>query len=127
MICYIASFDITSQIVHALYIVQLILLFVKFRIASLNGLLLTKSRKSIYQALHYNKRDQWRRKKDRHFTSMSAKSEECKKFYGDKSLESQENAMYAARTTNCKCLISFQKISCCSYYKHHIIRNAVNL
>lgn len=61
------------------YIVQFILLFVKFTIASLNGLLLTKLRKRMYQALNYNKCNLWRRKTGKHFTSMSAKSEECKK------------------------------------------------
>lgn len=67
-----------------MYIVQLILLFVKPTIVSLNGLLLTKLRKRIYQALTYSKCNQWRRKKGKHFTSMSAKLEECKrKFCGD--------------------------------------------
>lgn len=66
------------QAVHTLYIVQLILLFVKFTIASLNRSLLAKLKKRTYQVLNY-KCDQWRRKKGKHFTSMSAKLERYKK------------------------------------------------
>lgn len=43
----------------------------------LNGLLLTKLR--VYQAVNYSKCNQWKRKKGQHFTSISAKLEECKK------------------------------------------------
>jgi len=51
---------------------------VTFTVASLNGLLLTKLQKREYQVLNYNKCNQRRRKKGKHFTPVSGKLE-CKK------------------------------------------------